>query len=98
VPSWGALEALFGGDRNELRFRVSSYIASYLVPYGQERDMKQKAIAKLYDKHSAAVHGIPSHSNDDVLATFTLMREVLMEIVDEGEVPTRAKLEKALFG
>lgn len=98
VSLWGALEALFGGDRNELRFRISSYIASYLVPYGQERDTKQKAIAKLYDKRSAAVHGIPSHNNDDVLAAFILMREVLMKIVDEGEVPTRAKLDKALFG
>jgi hypothetical protein len=98
VSLWGALEALFVGDRNELRFRVSSYIASYLVPYGLGRDKKQKEIAKLYDKRSAAVHGLPNHSGDDVLATFILMREVLMKIVDEGEVPTREKLEKCLFG
>jgi hypothetical protein len=77
VSMWGALEALFGGDRNELRFRVSSHIASYLIPYGQDRDKKQKAIAKLYDKRSAAVHGLPNHSNDDVLATFVLVREVI---------------------
>ena len=98
VALWSALEAIFAGDRNELKFRLSTYIASYLEAHGPERAKLQKAIAKLYDKRSAAVHGLPKHSADDVLEVFSLMRAVLMKIIDAGRVPTRLDLETALFG
>jgi hypothetical protein len=87
VSLWGALEALFGGDRTELRFRLSSYIASYLVGYGNGRDKEQKRIAKLYDKRSAAVHGLATHSRDDVFETFVLFGSVLMKIVEDERCP-----------
>lgn len=67
-------------------------------PPGAERRERQKAVAKLYDKRSAAVHGLPKHDNEDIFETFALMREVLVRIVDHGKVPTRDMLEAALFG
>ncbi len=98
VSLWGALEALFARERNELRFRVSSYIAAYVHPLGAKRREMQKVVAKLYDKRSAAVHGLPNHANQDVLDTFSVLRSVMMRIVEEGEIPTRESLEAALFG
>ena len=35
---WGALEAVFSPGRNELRFRVTALIATFLEPPGQERE------------------------------------------------------------
>lgn len=98
VSLWAAFEALFLGDRSELRFRVSSYMASYLEKYGPERAKRQKRIAELYDKRSAAVHGLPTHNSDDVVATLNLMRDVLMMILTGGAIPTREELQKELLG
>jgi hypothetical protein len=98
VSLWGALEALFAGDRNELKFRVSSNIAAYIVEFGPDRGAYQKEVARIYDKRSAAVHGVPKHDNDDVLNTFTVMRAALMKMIETGKVPTREDLEKRLFG
>lgn len=98
ISLWGALEALFAGDRSELRFRVSSYIASYLAHPGEERAKAQKRIAKLYDKRSAAAHGSPNHESNDVFETFVLMRESLIKILAEGKLPTREDLDALLFG
>lgn len=98
VALWGALEALFAGDRNELKFRVSSNIAAYLMEYESDRGIYQKEVARIYDKRSAAVHGVPKHDNDDVLNTFTVMRAALMRMIETGKVPTREDLEKRLFG
>jgi hypothetical protein len=98
VSLWAAFEALFVGDRNELRFRVSSYMAAYLEPYGPDRLAKQQEIAKLYDKRSAAVHGVPSHDPEDVVKTLNLMRDVLIAIMLAGSVPNRETLNKALLG
>lgn len=54
---WTGLEEIFSLSRSELRYRISSLIASYLEPPGQGRLARQKAIAKLYDSRSAAAHG-----------------------------------------
>lgn len=98
VSLWGALEALFSPSTAELRFRVSALIAAFLEPSGTARHALQKDIAKLYDKRSAAAHGKPKHGADDLLATFNLLRRVLFEIIDRGEVPSKEALESALFG
>lgn len=98
VSLWGALEALFSGERSELRFRVSSYIAAYLHESGSKRRERQKKVGKLYDKRSAAAHGVPKHNSEDVFETISLMREVLMKIIEEGKVPSRTRLEEMLFG
>jgi hypothetical protein len=98
VSLWGALEALFSPSTAELKFRVSALIAAFLEPPGRARHALHKDIAKLYDKRSAAAHGKPKHDADDLLATFNLLRRVILEIIDRGEVPTKEKLEAALFG
>lgn len=98
VSLWGALEALFSPSTAELKFRVSALIAAFLEPPGTARYALQKDIAKLYDKRSAAAHGKPKHDAEDLLATFNLLRRVLFEIIDRGEVPSKETLDAALFG
>lgn len=98
VSLWAAIEALFSPSKTELAFRVSSLIAAFLEPPGKDRALLQKEIAKLYSKRSAAAHGKPNHSNDDLLQTFTILRNVLLKIIDRGSVPTKESLEGMLFG
>jgi len=97
VSLWGALEALFSPSTAELKFRVSSLIASFLEPSGPDRSKRQKEIAKLYDKRSAAAHGKPEHEPEHLLQTFNLLREVLIKIIERGYVPQKAELESMLF-
>lgn len=98
VSLWGALEALYSPSTSELKFRVSALIAAHLEPPGEARLQLQRQVAKLYDKRSAAAHGKPKHTSEDLLATFELLRRVLMAMIDAGTVPTKAYLEEQLFG
>ena len=98
VSLWGALEALFSPSNSELSFRVSSLIAAYLELPGPARATRQKAIAKLYQKRSAAAHGKPTHDSSHILQSFNLLREVLLKLLDEGRTPTMDELELRLFG
>jgi hypothetical protein len=97
ISLWGALEAIFSPSASELRFRVSTLISSYLNPPGSKRMTHQKEIAELYDKRSAAAHGKQKHGGDDVLLTFELLRKVLIQIIRDGQVPTKTQLEERLF-
>jgi hypothetical protein len=98
VSLWAALEALFSPSTSELKFRVSTFIAAYLEPPGETRLTLQKQVAKLYDKRSAAAHGRPNHASEDLLETFNLLARALRHMVDEGSVPNKDDLERALFG
>jgi len=98
VSLWAALEALFSPSTAELRFRVSALIAAYLESPGTERAALQREVAKLYDKRSSAVHGVPKHDQDDVVSTLLLLRRVLMTIIENGKIPTKEELEAKLFG
>lgn len=98
VAIWAALEALFSPSTTELRFRVSALIASYLEPPGERRQSRAKEIGKLYDKRSSAAHGKAAHEDNDLLASFNLLGEVLRKMLDEGRVPTKPELEGMLFG
>ncbi|HCW89250.1 MAG TPA: hypothetical protein DHU56_04225 [Marinobacter sp.] len=98
VSLWGALEALFSPSSAELRFRVSALIASFLEPPGTDRKERQKKIAKLYDERSKAAHGRPKHSQQHLLDTFNLLREVLFKIIEQGSVLTSDQLDSILFG
>ncbi len=53
---WGALEHLFAPAKQELRFRMSASIASFLEPPGKSRFELHSALVKLYDARSRAVH------------------------------------------
>lgn len=98
ISLWSALEALFSPSQSELRFRVSSLIATFLEPPGDSRLQLQKQIAKLYDKRSAAAHGKPKHQQEDLVDTFNVLREVLLKIIQLGSVPSKESLEASLFG
>jgi len=98
VALWGAIEALFSPSTTELRFRVSSLVAAFLEAPGSARLAKQRSVAALYDQRSAAAHGKPKHTPDHLLATFELVRSLLIKIIELGEVPTKAQLEERMFG
>ncbi|ARP82924.1 hypothetical protein CAL12_20300 [Bordetella genomosp. 8] len=98
ISLWSALEALFSPSTSELKFRVSALVAAYLEPPGRSRHTVQRAIAKLYDKRSAAAHGKPKHQAEDLLETFNLLARVLRKILDDQAVPSKEELESALFG
>lgn len=97
VSLWGALEGFFAPSTAELKFRVSSLLASYLEDPGPDRLTLQKEAVKLYDRRSKAAHGKPDHSDDDLLATFTLLRRVLIKVVANGSIPTKEELETLLL-
>ena len=46
---WGGLEGLFSPSSSELRFRVSTNIATFLEPPGEGRGLLQRKAAKLYE-------------------------------------------------
>jgi hypothetical protein len=98
VALWGAIEALFSPSTTELKFRVSSLIAAFLVPPGGARLAKQRQVAALYDQRSAAAHGKPRHTPEHLIESFELVRTLLIKIIELGHVPTKAELEQGLFG
>ncbi len=98
VSVWAALEALFSPSTSELSFRVSALISAYLEEPGAARLARQKSIAKLYTKRSAAAHGKPAHDQQNLLDSINLLREVLTKMLDDGRVPSKEELETRLFG
>ncbi len=95
---WGALEALFSPAPHELRFRVSCNIAAFLEPAGVARMELQSRVAKLYDARSKAAHGRQSNVAAQLTDTYQLVRRVLVQIIEEGQVPTHDELRTRLFG
>jgi hypothetical protein len=95
---WGALEALFSPGRDELRFRISANIATFLEPPGTERYSLQKKVAKLYNSRSAAAHGRAKNVEDALIATYAVTRRVLLTSIEQNHVPSLKELESKLFG
>ena len=98
ISLWAAMEAIFLSERAELSFRLSVFIASYLRPPGSGRAELRSRVQKLYGKRSRAAHGSSAHSEEDVLETFMLLREIIIKIVERGGVPTKKYLENLLMG
>lgn len=98
VSVWAALESLFSASKTELRFRISAMISAYLKPPGPDRVAEHKRVLKLYDARSAAAHGAPKHTRDDLLASLELLRKVLIKMIYQNKVPTKEDLESLLFG
>ena len=95
---WGAIEQLFSPAKQELRFRISATLASYLEPPGTARLALHKIIAKLYDKQSEVAHGAGSGNAQAFIDTYALMSKALKKKIEKGQVPTREELEGNLFG
>lgn len=98
VSIWAAMEALFSPSTAELKFRVSALIASFLEEPGDARRSTQKFVASLYDKRSAAAHGKPRHQTADLVATFELLRRILIKMIQQKAVPSKDELDALLFG
>ena len=95
---WAGLESVFSPDKAELKYRISSAIASYLEYPGIPRMNAQKAIAKLYDSRSAAAHGREDKKSDSLQDTYTVARKSLLKMIESNRVPTHVELEAKLFG
>lgn len=95
---WGGLEGVFSPDKAELKYRISSAIASFLEPAGVPRMNAQKAIAKLYDSRSNIAHGREDKKGDSLQNTYALARRAVVKIIEDNRVPTHTELEAKLFG
>lgn len=95
---WAGLEAVFSPDKAELKYRISSSIASFLEPPGIPRMNAQKSIAKLYDSRSAAAHGREDKKSDSLEDTYVVARKALLKMIETNRVPTHVELEAKLFG
>lgn len=95
---WGGLEAVFSPDKAELRYRISSSLASYLEPAGIPRMNAQKVIARLYDSRSSAAHGREDKKADSLQQTYSLARRAVIKMIEANRVPTHVELEAKLFG
>lgn len=95
---WGGIEQLFSPSPGELRYRVASFLASYLEPPGEARLQLYRRILKLYNDRSAAAHTANEAELGPLVQTYVLMRNALVKMIDEHKVPTQQDLEDRLFG
>jgi hypothetical protein len=98
VVVWGALERLFSTSHQELSFRVSANIATFLEAPGRERFRCFKRIKSLYDSRSRAAHGADLSATEPFVETYALARRALLKMIERHHVPTKNELNAALFG
>jgi hypothetical protein len=97
LAMWGGLEQLFAPTSAELRFRVAANIACYLEPFGENRKNKYKEILKLYNERCSAAHTAKNIDIAPLAETFVLMRNILIKIIQEENIPSQEYLEKIMF-
>lgn len=95
---WGGLEQLFAPSVGELRFRVAALLASYLEEPGTSRFELYKRILKLYNERSIAAHTAKDVETGPLMETYVIMRNALVRMIDQKNVPTQTDLESLLFG
>ena len=98
VAVWGALERLFSASNQELSFRVSANIATYLENPGRERHKCFRQVKALYDHRSKAAHGDGKADINPYLETFAIARRALLKMVETRHIPEKKELEARLFG
>jgi hypothetical protein len=98
IAVWGALEKLFSASHQELSFRVSANIASFLEPAGRDRYRCFKYVKGLYNHRSKAAHGEQSTNATALIDTYNVARKTLLRMIEIHHVPTKAELEAGLFG
>lgn len=98
VALWGALERLFSENTQELSFRVSVNIASYLEEPGDERYKLFKQVKSLYDHRSQAAHGTAKPDITPFQDTYGIARRILLKMIEKHHVPDKKELETYLFG
>lgn len=96
---WGALESIFvPQNQGEITFRISSYIAAFLSPPDVRRHQIFRDVKKLYSKRSTAAHSSGDIDQEPLISSWVLMRNILVRILRDNEVPSQARLEEFLFG
>jgi hypothetical protein len=98
VSVWSALERLFSPSHQELSFRVSANIATYLEPPGRERYKCFLRTKKLYDHRSQAAHGSGAKGIGPYAETYAIARRAILKMVEMRHVPPRRELDAELFG
>lgn len=98
VAVWGALERLFSASHQELSFRVSANVATYLEDPGRARYKCFKQIKSLYDHRSKAAHGDSDTEFAPYVESFAVARRALLKMVETRHVPEKKELEANLFG
>lgn len=100
ISLWAGIEALLG-IQSELRFRTAALVSAFLEPVGVSRVRRYRAVGKLYDFRSKAVHGVAMDDQAlvrhirDVRLTLS---ELLVSMVESGHVPSSRQWEEILFG
>jgi hypothetical protein len=97
VTLWGALERLFSPSHQELAFRISASIASYLEPAGASRFELYKAVKKLYGARSKAAHGSGGDDHAAFVDTYKLLKRALLKMIETRHVPGRNEIESLMF-
>lgn len=96
--AWGALEELFApGSRSEIRFRVASNLATFLEAPGPGRLTMFNEVKELYDARSAAAHTSRNSDVEHLLRTYILLRNSLLKIITDSELPTAQQFNEALY-
>ena len=96
---WAGIEAIFGVN-SELVYRISSYVASLLVPRGERRTEMFRQVKRLYGKRSKAVHGDILKDEELSIAmneSFSILRKLIIHMVEVGRSPSKQDLDQALF-
>ena len=95
---WGAIEQIFStDDKQELSYRISLNVASYLEERGDQREALFKRVRKLYNARSRAAHGSPSEDKSEFVETYNLLKRVIIKITEAGLTPNQALFEKRIM-
>jgi len=96
---WAGIEALTEAQ-TELRYRISSYIASFLEPAGTKRLEMFHKLQELYNLRSQAVHG-QKITDQKIVAgikeTKLILSQVLCKIIEINKIPNKKDFEEQLF-
>ena len=99
VSIWAAMEQIFiSGNKTELGFKLSTFIASYMEEPGELRLQQKKLVNTLYGARSKAAHGNKADLSNELLESFSLIRRILLKMIYFQSVPTDTQLEQLLFG
>jgi hypothetical protein len=96
---WQGIESLLA-IKMELSYRISMTAAAITVARGPERTEAYKAIKKLYDVRSKAVHGEPIPDEKlgrGVQDSFELLRDLLVACIDRGDTFSKDDLLRVVL-
>jgi hypothetical protein len=94
VQLWGAFELLFATSRYRKTAQLGSRISAYLEPPGDSRALLKNHIENLYHSRSDAAHGNPTGQGESFFASYSLLKRVMLKIIEENYVLSVGDLER----